>query len=267
MSDIKKNDEELIVEKPSVETQATENVAEEITSVNNEVEETPAAEEPVAEEVPAEEPAVEESPAEEPVAKEAPVEEPVAEEASAEEPVAEEAPAEEPVAEEAPAEEPVAEEAVVEETSAEVPVAEDVPASEDFNNKVYESVEEVLERLKQLAEGEEDVARQERDMLKATFYKIHKQKAEEEYKNFIEQGGNPEDYVPTTDNNEAILKELIAIINQKRAKNAEAEKEEREANYLKKQQIIEKIKAILEKPDDVNKEYNAFRALQQEWNE
>ena len=53
-------------------------------------------------------------------------------------------------------------------------------------------------------------------------------------KNYIEQGGDPDAFTPTIDNDEEVLKELIAIINAKRAKNAEAEKEEREANYAKK---------------------------------
>lgn len=180
---------------------------------------------------------------------------------------------ESPVVEETPATEdaPVIEENIVpeenfveEETIAE----EEMPANEENTSYViYETVEDVLARLKELAENEDEVSRQERDHLKASFYKIHKQNAEEEYKKFLENGGNPEEYVPTTDNNEAVLKELIALINQKRAKSAEAEKEEREANYLKKLQIIEKIKAILEKPDEVNRVYNDFRALQQEWND
>ena len=178
-----------------------------------------------------------------------------------------------PVVEETPAKEdaPVIEENIVPEENSveeETIAEEEMPATEENTSYViYETVEDVLARLKELAENEDEVSRQERDHLKASFYKIHKQNAEEEYKKFLENGGNPEEYVPTTDNNEAVLKELIALINQKRAKSAEAEKEEREANYLKKLQIIEKIKAILEKPDEVNRVYNDFRALQQEWND
>jgi len=178
-----------------------------------------------------------------------------------------------PVVEETPATEdaPVIEENIVPEENSveeETIAEEEMPATEENTSYViYETVEDVLARLKELAENEDEVSRQERDHLKASFYKIHKQNAEEEYKKFLENGGNPEEYVPTTDNNEAVLKELIALINQKRAKSAEAEKEEREANYLKKLQIIEKIKAILEKPDEVNRVYNDFRALQQEWND
>ena len=284
MTDIKKVDGEPVelpsevnpteAENQTAEENATQNVAQEIVE---EVAETPEenvepeavaeSEAPVAEETPA---------AEEPVVEVAPVAE---ETSAAEEPVAEVAPVtEETVADEVPAvEEPVAEETpVVEETPAEekAPAAEEAPVTEDVSPEVdeklsvvYETKAEVIARLKELAEGDEEVSRQERDYLKATFYKIHKQNSEAEYAKFIEEGGNPDDFKPTVDNDEAVLKELIVAINLKRAKNAEAEREEREANYAKKLEIIEKIKAILEKPDEVNRVYNDFKLLQQEWNE
>ncbi len=284
MTDIEKVDGE-VVELPSeenpteaetnaAEEAATETVAQEIEEkVEETQEETPAEDAAPAEEAPATEEAA-------PVAEEAT---PVAEE---EAPVAEEAPAakeeapaaedEAPVAEEAPApateeavpvaeeEAPIAEEApAVEDT----PVAEDAESADEKLSVVYETKEAVIARLKELAEGDEEVSRQERDYLKASFYKIHKQNTEAEYAKFLEEGGSPDDFKPTVDNDEVVLKELLAAINAKRAKSAEAEKEEREANYAKKLAIIEKIKAIIEKPEEVNRVYNDFKALQQEWNE
>ena len=147
-----------------------------------------------------------------------------------------------------------------------------VEDSENSDNElsptvIYDSKEAVLARLKELAEGEEEISRQERDHLKAAFYKLNKIKAESDFKEYVDAGGEPDSFKPVVDNDEAVMKELIAIINQKRAKNAEAEKEERETNYAKKLQIIEKIKEMLEKPDEVNKAYGDFRSLQQEWND
>lgn len=253
MTDIKKIDEEP-VEVPSTDNlaaaqQVAEETATEIVAEENE-EKVDNAVEATEEKTEAVEPAEDEAPvAEEP---ESEVAETVEEPEKQEEPV--------DTGDSAQATEPETEAQDKEETPAE-------PAEEEKNYVVYETKEEVIARLKELAEGDEDVSRQERDHLKASFYKIHKQNAEAEYKNYIEQGGDPDAFTPTIDNDEEVLKELIAIINAKRAKNAEAEKEEREANYAKKLQIIEKIKAILEKPDEVNRAYNDFRALQQEWNE
>lgn len=272
MTDIKKVDGEP-VELPSdvnpteadvkaAEENATDSVAQEIveevatTPEENVEPETTASEDiPVSEEAPA------------------PVEE-VAEEAEPDatesEPTVEEAPAAEeaPVAEETPVSEeaPVSEDAPAD--SDEAPAVEDVaPAVEEKLNVVYETKAEVIARLRELAEGDEEVTRQERDYLKSMFYKIHKQNTEAEYEKFVQEGGNPDEFKPTVDNDEAVLKELLAVINAKRAKSLEAEKEEREANYAKKLEIIDKIKAILEKPDEVNRAFSDFRALQQEWTE
>ncbi len=259
MTDIKKVDGEPVelpsevnpteAEKQAAQETATQEVAKEIVE---EVDETPAENvqpDTTPEiEAPADEqnPAAEEAPA--------PEETPVVEE----EPVAEDAPAAEetPADEEAPAIE-------------EVPAVDEVPAPEVDENLtiVYETKAEVIARLKELAEGDEEVSRQERDYLKAQFYKIHKQNSEAEYEKFVAEGGNPDEFKPTVDNDEAVLKELIAAINLKRAKSAEAEREEREANYAKKLEIIDKIKAILEKPDEVNRAYSDFKELQQQWNE
>ena len=76
-----------------------------------------------------------------------------------------------PAADEAPA----VDEAPADETPAEVEMPEEV---DEKLSIVYETKEEVIARLKELADGEEEVSRQERDYLKAQFYKIHKQNSE-----------------------------------------------------------------------------------------
>ena len=124
---------------------------------------------PVAEEPVAEEPAPEPKPVvEEPVPE--PVEEEPAVESAAEEPVAE------PVAEEA--EEPAAE-----------PV-EEAPAPK----KTYKTKKEVLERVTELAHGEAMPSKEEVDLLKTIFYKLHIAEREAALKEFIDGGGNPDEY-------------------------------------------------------------------------
>jgi hypothetical protein len=87
------------------------------------------------------------------------------------------APAEEPpVAEETPVEEtpvpveeaPAAEEAPIEE----VPVEEEASQVVE-EQRVYETKQEVLERVKELAHGDETPKKEEVDYLKTTFYKLH----------------------------------------------------------------------------------------------
>ncbi|MDE5550311.1 MAG: DUF349 domain-containing protein, partial [Bacteroidaceae bacterium] len=186
-----------------------------------------------------------------------PTEEPVVEPAVATEPVAAETPATvaEPVAE--TTEEPVTEEAVEE------------PQAETSTTSIatYTTKAEVVARLKVLAESDEEVTRQELDSLKSNFYRIHHQEADAAYKKFIEEGGNAEEYAPAPNLEETEFKELMAILREKRAAAAAAQEQEREENYQKKLEIIEKIKAITENPDEINRAYNDFKELQQQWND
>ena len=148
--------------------------------------------------------------------------------------------------------------APVEEVTAPV---EETPAEE-----VPQTKEQILERLKAVAESDDEIERQEVDGLKSHFYRIMKAESEAAYKKYVDEGGDPEAYEPTIDPCEQQFKDLFAIVRQKRAAQHEALEQLKEQNYLKKVQIIEKIKTMLETPDEVNKEYNTFRELQTEWN-
>ena len=131
----------------------------------------------------------------------------------------------------------------------------------------YETKAQVVDRLKELAASDEEVTRQELDSLKSNFYRIHHQEADEAYKKFVDEGGNPEEYTPAPNLEEADFKEQMAIIREKRAAQAAAHEQEREANYQKKLEIIEKIKSFTENPDEINRAYNDFKELQQQWND
>jgi len=164
------------------------------------------------------------------------------------------------------------EEPIVEAPQAEISSAEQIeaPAAElaaDASEPTFQTKEEVLARLKVLAETDEEATRQELDMLKAVFYRIHRQEGETAFKQYVDEGGNPDEYVPAPNVDEAEFKSQMAVIREKRAKIAEELERQKEENYQKKLDIIEKIKAILANPDEINRQYNDFKALQQEWNE
>lgn len=193
------------------------------------------------------------NPTEEPVVE--PTAEPATEPVAAEETAAVAETATEPVAEEAA--EPVAEDA------AEEPQAETSTTS----FATYETEAEVVNRLREISESDEEVTRQELDSLKSNFYRIHRQEADAAYKKFIEEGGAAEEYAPEPDPEETAFKELMAAIREKRAAIAAALELEREANYQKKLEIIDKIKALTDNPDEINRGYNDFKELQQQWND
>lgn len=205
------------------------------------------------------------NPTEEPVVE--PTAEPATEPVAAEETAAVAEPAAEEVAE--PATESVAEPAAEE---AAEPVAEEAveePQAETSTTSIatFETEAKVVNRLKEISESDEEVTRQELDSLKSNFYRIHRQQADAAYKKFIEEGGAAEEYAPEPDPEETTFKELMAVIREKRAAVAAALEQEREENYQKKLEIIDKIKALTENPDEINRGYNDFKELQQQWND
>ena len=139
------------------------------------------------------------------------------------------------------------------------------PDTEAAPLKMYASKHEVLERVKELAHSDETPAKDEIDHLKTAFYKLLFAEREADQKTFIENGGDPEAYVMKTDDSEEQFKAEMGLIKEKRAKAFQQQEEEKKANLQRKQQIIEKIKMMSTSPEEANKSYNDFKALQQEW--
>ena len=171
----------------------------------------------------------------------------------------EEAPAEEPAPiEEAPAEEP----APVEEAPAEEPAPE-----EEAPRKVYTTKAEVLERVKEIAHGDETPSKDEVDHLKTIFYKLHKADREAQLKEYIDNGGDPNQYVVHPDPDEETFKAEMILIREKRSKAFQELEKEKEENLQKKLAIIERIKGMATSPEEANKSFQEFKKLQQEWKE
>ncbi len=153
------------------------------------------------------------------------------------------------------------------ETAASQEKSEEPDPSSTSQNTVYQTKEEVLVRLRELSKDAENAGKQELDTLKQTFYKIHKAEQENVRKQFIEENGEEAVYTPAHSLEESEFKSIMSAIREKRnALNVQQEKL-KEENLKKKTVIIEKIKTMVESSEDVNKAYNDFKKLQQEWNE
>lgn len=152
------------------------------------------------------------------------------------------------------------------EPAAEVP-AEQAAVSASEPRKIYATKEEVLERVKEIAHSEEVPAKDEVDQLKTTFYKLLFTERDAQQKAYLEAGGDPEAYQVLPDETEEQFKAEWGIIKEKRAKAFLKQEEEKQENLKKKLDIIEKLKAMATSPDEANKSYNDFKALQQAWKE
>ena len=172
--------------------------------------------------------------------------------------------------EKAPIEEQNVEQNVVETsaTEAEQPAVEaEQPVTEEPERKQYQTKKEALERLREIAHSDEMPQKEEVEYLKTVFYKLHLAEREAEYKHFTEAGGAPDTFQIKPDPEEEAFKAEMGIIKEKRQKLFKEQEQEKQENLQRKLDIIEKIKTMLTSPEEANKSYKEFKALQDEWKE
>ena len=137
----------------------------------------------------------------------------------------------------------------------------------ETERKQYDSKKAVLERVREIAHGEEAPQKEEVDYLKTCFYKLHIAEREAKLKEYIDGGGDPEQYQITPDPEEEAFKAEMQLIKEKRQQLFKELEQEKQDNLQKKLDIIEKIKAMVTSPEEANKSYKDFKALQDEWRE
>ena len=182
----------------------------------------------------------------------------------------EKTPIEEQTVEQIAVETPVeqnAEVAEVPETPEVSETSENAEAPVEAERKQYLTKKEVLERVREIAHGDEAPQKEEVDYLKTAFYKLHIAEREARLKEYIDAGGDPEQYQITPDELEEAFKAEMGVIKEKRQKLFKEQEQEKQVNLEKKLAIIEKIKAMVTSPEEANKSYKDFKALQDEWKE
>ena len=133
--------------------------------------------------------------------------------------------------------------------------------------EVPKTQEEVVARVKELAQTDAIAEKQELDALKQAFYKIHKANVAAARTQFIEEGGDPEAFLPAPNALEDEFKTAMNVIKQKRAEQQAELDRKKEENLLKKQEILERIKELSTTPEEANQAYKEFKELQNQWKE
>ena len=159
------------------------------------------------------------------------------------------------------------EEVVNEEVASQAVETEPQVENEEQARVVYETKEDVLHRLQDIAHSDETPQKEEVEYLKASFYKLHIAEREAKLKAYLDAGGDPEQYQYTLDPVEESFKAEMGIIKEKRAKIFKEMEAEKQENLTKKLAIIDRIKAMITTPDEANKNYKEFKALQEQWRE
>lgn len=146
-------------------------------------------------------------------------------------------------------------------------VTPEVNETENQTIEAPQTQEEVVARVKELAEADAPAEKQELDALKQAFYKIHKANVAAARAQFIENGGEPEAFLPVPNVLEDEFKAAMNVIKQKRAELQAELDRQKEENLQKKQEILERIKALSATPEEANQAYKEFKELQNQWKE
>lgn len=184
-----------------------------------------------------------------------------------------EAPAEAPTGTETGSEAPTEAESGVE-----APAEAEVPA--DLGNLSFAELSDLFDKLSQ---ADDRMKRyKEAEAIKSAFYKrLSKEKAEAGLGAKVDEPSSREDVVeevaPVTqtlevkDNPfeamETAFKGVYANYKKERAEYNRQQDAQREDNFAKKQAVIEDLKNLVEKQEDVNSTFPAFRELQNRWRE
>ena len=167
-----------------------------------------------------------------------------------------EVPEKEPEAE-APEAEPETPEAEPEATEAEQHIAE----------QTFKTKDEVVARVQEIAQSGEVGDRTELNLLKQLFYKFHNAEVQEAFKAFVEAGGEEEKFMPEIDPAEPAFREAMQTIRDRRAAIQETLEKQKQDNLKRKLEILERIQQLASTPEEANKNFDEFKALQTEWKE
>ncbi|HOO83104.1 MAG TPA: DUF349 domain-containing protein [Prolixibacteraceae bacterium] len=127
---------------------------------------------------------------------------------------------------------------------------------------------ELINALKDLLENREFMEIYPQvDAIKINFYKKHKLKIQEQKKKFIAEGGYEEEFKAESDPYEEDLKSLMALYRQKKFQYNKLFEAEKEENLKRKYEIIEEIKGLVNRKESINKTFQEFKELQQQWRE
>ncbi len=151
-----------------------------------------------------------------------------------------------------------------EETTPEVEVTE---AEQHIAEQTFKTKDEVVARVQEIAQSGEAGDRAELNLLKQLFYKFHNAEVQEAFKAFVEAGGEEDKFMPEIDTAEPVFREAMQAIRERRAAIQETLEKQKQDNLKRKLEILERIQQLASTPEEANKNFDEFKALQTEWKE
>ncbi len=129
------------------------------------------------------------------------------------------------------------------------------------------TMEEVVARAQELAAAELIPEKADVEQLKQLFYRYQSTAQQQAHQEYIEQGGDPEAYVPQMNPLEETFRQAMQAIREKRAAEQLRQQEERANNLARKTAILEEIQQLATTPEEAGTNFDHFKQLQQVWKE
>ena len=140
--------------------------------------------------------------------------------------------------------------------------------STDEQSLVGKSKAELVELFAQLLETKPvQNLRGDAEAIKIAFYKLRRAEVEAQRKEFLDAGGNEEEFSPSVDGEEVNLKELFARYRKMRDEFVAGLENAKEDNLKVKLAIIDELKELVNSDETLNHTFTKFRELQQRWKE
>ncbi len=133
----------------------------------------------------------------------------------------------------------------------------------DYSSKSRSDLVETLELLvenRPPSEIKDDV-----EKIKILFYKKYKAEVEEIKTAFLAEDGKLEDFKPPHDELESIMKRTLSRFRGKKAEHSRQFEIEKKESLRRKYEIIDLIKDLVNREESINKTFQEFRDLQNEW--
>jgi hypothetical protein len=148
---------------------------------------------------------------------------------------------------------------------------DDVDADEDDDvHEAFEefSGEELVARLEELVQTEDITAIKTRvSLIKVAFLRILKEEKKAEIDAFLEEGGNKDDFAHAEGKLEKRFNKAFEVYRKNKIKYNEQQEKLKLVNLEKKNEILEKLKELINSEESLKKTYDDFRTLQAEWKE
>jgi len=107
--------------------------------------------------------------------------------------------------------------------------------------------------------------RKDVEEIKQAFYDKHSATLEEKKKHFLEEGGNLEDFKPADDPLETEIRELLKKYKSLKAEFTRQLEKTKQENLVKKQEILEDLRRLMEGQENFEITFRKFKDLQRKW--